>query len=374
MRHCNQCILPENYPGISFDENGVCNFCRDYQPHHEYLGKEKLIEVLTSRVKTGPYHCVVPISGGKDSTFILYYIVKELRLNPIAVTYDSGFQVEVSRENIKNTCDVLGVPLIVVKSPGDIASKLLKESLLVSERVGRFWYQCINCEAIIRTVSINVAKTHKAPFVIWGSSALESLDNKNYENYKNLGIQKKVPAGNFLGKTLSKINALALDPGKIKKIPAFLYSLIGYHVIKFNILSISQRLRMHFPYQHAFNPHSVPPFSVENPRFIHFFDYITWDSIKNIKLLEDELKWKHPVDKDSRFDCEIHCLSNYQFLKSRGITSDGANLCNFIREKKIDREVAMNIENHFIESVEIECNELINRFELKDYRMPKAHE
>jgi len=370
MKKCKKCILPESYPGISFNDEGICNFCLEYQPFHRYIGKDKLLEVLTSKAKTGQYDCVVPISGGKDSTYILYYIVKELGLNPIAVSYDSGFQVDISKENAKNACNILGVPLIIVKSPGNISSRLLKESLLASEKVGWFWHQCMNCEAIIRTVSINTAKTYKVPFVIWGSSALESVDNKNYENYKSLGKRRKVIPNTFLYYLTSKFMVLLKNPKKANKIPGHIYSFMGYHVVKFNFLSILQRLRLNFPYRYSFKPHAIPPFSIKNPRFVHFFDYIPWDSIKNVKLLKDELNWKHPIENDSRFDCLIHCLVNYQFLKDHGISLDGANLCNFVRESVMDREDAMNREIHIVNSIEIGCKALINRFGIKNYRMP----
>jgi len=83
-RYCSKCILPDTYRDISFNSEGVCNYCVDYRPVDRNLGKEALLNLLRSRTKTGPYDCVVPLSGGKDSTFVLYYIVRELGLKPIA--------------------------------------------------------------------------------------------------------------------------------------------------------------------------------------------------------------------------------------------------------------------------------------------------
>jgi len=69
MRHCTKCIMPESYPGVSFDNEGVCDLCRNYKPYHRCFGKEQLIEVMNSRKRAGEYDCLVPISGGNDSTF-----------------------------------------------------------------------------------------------------------------------------------------------------------------------------------------------------------------------------------------------------------------------------------------------------------------
>jgi hypothetical protein len=251
MKYCKKCILPESFPGIVFNDEGVCNFCQDYKPYHPNLGREKLLEALNKRNKTGQFDCVVPISGGKDSTYILYYIVKEFGLNPIAVSYDSGYQTEIARKNVQKACDILGVQLVIVKSPGNIQTKLIKGSLLVSKRLGRMWRSCGNCEAIIRTVSINTAKDYKVPFVVWGSSALESIGSKNYEPCKNMG---KIPQSAIV----TRIKILINDPKKIREIPY-----IGYHSTKFDLFSIAQRRVLHFPSQLSLNPIGVPPFNDE---------------------------------------------------------------------------------------------------------------
>jgi hypothetical protein len=370
VKYCSKCIMPEIYPGISFNKEGICNLCLDYRPHHEYLGKEKLIEVLNSAVKTGAYDCVVPISGGKDSTFILYYAVKELKLNPIAVSYDSGFQTEIAKENLRNACKILGVPLEVVTSPGDIQSKLLKESLLVSKSVGYLTDFCGNCEAILRMVSMNTARAHGVPFVLWGASALETLSNENYTEYRSPGTDTTVPSFSFLRRLWLRFNVVLQNPRMLSRIPKKLYPYMGYYSIRYNMYSILQRYELNFSAQYALRPHTVPAFSETNPMFIHYFDYIPWDSIGSIKILERELNWKHPIDKVSRFDCLIHPLANYQYLKKYGISYDGINFCNYIRENRMSREEVATKEQEVIDSVERECKELSIRVGLKNYTMP----
>jgi tRNA(Ile)-lysidine synthase TilS/MesJ len=69
MKRCSVCILPDVYPTITFDENGVCNFCKNSKKI-EYLGAEKLKrDLIDYRNGTGNYDCLDPVSGGKDSTF-----------------------------------------------------------------------------------------------------------------------------------------------------------------------------------------------------------------------------------------------------------------------------------------------------------------
>jgi hypothetical protein len=304
------------------------------------------------------YDCLVPISGGKDSTFILYYAVRELKLSSLAVTYDSGFQTELAKQNILNATSILGVPLITVKSPGDLQSKLLRESLLISKKVGYLTQYCGNCEAIIRSVSINSAKKHGIAFILWGSSALETISNQDYENYRKIGTRNSSKSNNLMVTAKTKWNALVKDPSKIRRLPKVIYPFVGYHSLKYKIFSIAQRVFLQFPFRYAIRPNSVPPFSEKDPAFVHFFDYIPWDSIRNITLLKEILKWEHPGDRITRFDCGIHCLGNYDYLKRYGISHDGVNFCNFIRENRMSREEVMIRENEIINKINEECGNL----------------
>ena len=371
--------MPENYPRISFNREGICNLCMGYEPR-EYLGKEKLIELLNSREKRGEYDCVVPLSGGKDSTYILYYATKELGLSCIAVSYDSGFQIDCARENVSKVCKKLGVPLVLRKSPGDVQSNLLREVLLLSRRLGFLLDVCGNCEVILRTVSIHVARAYEVPFVLWGSSALESHDGAGHERHR-FGKREEVclvPSSiktrvflKVLTKIFPRISANNLsnfrrvleDPRK--RIHKAVFQ-IGYHSVKYLLLLITQRVLMDVPLKYALIPYSVLPFTESNPTFVHFFNYVAWDSIASIKLLEDELDWKRPENRLARFDCALHSLGNYAHLKSFNISNDGVSFCNFVREKRMTREEAALAERGIQDSVDKECDEIRKRVGLRD--------
>ena len=81
MKRCSRCVLPETFPGISFDDDGVCNFCRAFKGREKletskskYRSRfEKLIE---EKQKSGGYDCLMAYSGGKDSTYTLM-VLKE---------------------------------------------------------------------------------------------------------------------------------------------------------------------------------------------------------------------------------------------------------------------------------------------------------
>ncbi len=115
---CSRCIMDDSVQGISFDENGVCTLCHihdemeaTYAPSDSTTQELKLlIEKIKRDGKHKKYDCVVGVSGGRDSTYTLYSVVK-LGLRPLAVHFDNGWNTESAIQNIKNACNILGVDL-----------------------------------------------------------------------------------------------------------------------------------------------------------------------------------------------------------------------------------------------------------------------
>ena len=89
MRTCNKCKLPETYETIEYDENNVCNICNSSVHKNENVNwteRKKMLDKLIEKYRGKyAYDCIVPFSGGKDSTFQLYYLIKEYNLKPLVV-------------------------------------------------------------------------------------------------------------------------------------------------------------------------------------------------------------------------------------------------------------------------------------------------
>lgn len=121
LQRCIKCILPETFPYISFNSSGECNFCSNYK-RSELLGLEKLLEAKEQWSKNAELNDIlVPISGGRDSSYTLHFVKKELKLNPIAYTYDWGFVTDQARRNISRMCGELNVEHVLVAA--DIKKK-----------------------------------------------------------------------------------------------------------------------------------------------------------------------------------------------------------------------------------------------------------
>jgi asparagine synthetase B (glutamine-hydrolysing) len=119
IRRCSKCILPETHPFIHFDENGVCNFCNDYNKRRVKTGLEgmdALEKALAPMRKIKGTNCIMMLSGGRDSCYGLHIVKKELGLNPIAFSYDWGMLTDLGRRNQARMCEKLGVEHVIVSA------------------------------------------------------------------------------------------------------------------------------------------------------------------------------------------------------------------------------------------------------------------
>jgi hypothetical protein len=340
INRCTRCILPDTFPGITFDHKGVCNFCSDHQIISA-LGEAKLLDELPTQ-RDSIYDCIVPISGGKDSTYVLYYAVKKLNLRVIAVNYDSGFQSNLARENIRNICNKLSVPVVIITADYKTHLKMLGEILHISEVMGMYFHTCMNCEVNIRSSVFNTAIEYDIPYILYGDSKLEGIEMQP-----------------FLGRKAF-----------LSRIPKSKAPKLFFHLVKYSLYSTLQRKQTRVPGKYRYQPFGHFPFPESGPKVIHFFDYIEWNSIEKGKFLSEKLEWKSPESHNDRFDCLLHCFGNHHWLQQCGISVDGYTYSTMIRANRMKRDDAILRENAIIAGTENDCMEVIKKAGLVDFVTP----
>ena len=115
---CTRCIIDSTVPGVEFDQNGECNYCKIHDALVEAYPRgekgQKILEKTISEVKkdgrNNQYDCIVGVSGGTDSTYLLSYL-KEKGLRPLAVHFDNGWDSEIAVNNIKKLIGTMEVDL-----------------------------------------------------------------------------------------------------------------------------------------------------------------------------------------------------------------------------------------------------------------------
>jgi N-acetyl sugar amidotransferase len=197
MKRCTRCGLPETHETIAFDDHGVCNICRQHEYKKDAIdwtaNKKALGELIEEHRGKFAYDCIVPFSGGKDSTWTLYYLVKEFGVKPLVVRFDHGFLRPNLDENVKKTIRHLGVDMLSFTPNWKVVQRLMLQSFLEK---GDF---CWHCHTGIFSYPMWTALEKQVPLIFWGEPSAEytayfsygqkeEVDEKRFNRYVNLGI------------------------------------------------------------------------------------------------------------------------------------------------------------------------------------------
>lgn len=316
---CKSCILPENFAGITFNEKGICNLCENYEPI-QYLGKERLKKDVDEILKNKPdrkYDCVVGLSGGRDSTYLLWYVVNVLKLKPLALFVDSKLIPKATLENINNTVKQLDVDLIVdeheylLTAVPHFLSKWVKyphPATLIT--------LCTGCRLGLLKLLYKEATEKNIPIIFEGGTPFEEGSFK-----KDLLSSKSNNNISFLtgyGKQILKNPALISNPRCLK--------------IQFDEFMIM-----------PWGP--VAKFRKQN--YVHlepFRDYFRWEEKKIEATIRQDLNWqRYPGMASSyRGDCDVGIIRQYLYNKLLGYNDKDDHLSWLIRDGQITRKEALN--------------------------------
>lgn len=179
MKRCSNCVLPETFPGIEFDEKGVCNFCGAFKGEKQLaesmekyrLKFEKLLDMKRSR---GNYDCLMAYSGGKDSTYTMTVLKERYGVSILALTMDNGFISPASIDNIRHVVENLGVDHVLYKPRFDLMKKIFRRarsSTMYSKKtLERASTICTSCMGIVKYIALRMAVEKEIPFITYGWS------------------------------------------------------------------------------------------------------------------------------------------------------------------------------------------------------------
>jgi N-acetyl sugar amidotransferase len=243
---------------ITFDKDGVCSICRQIEYKNgkiDWAAREKEFRSLLDQYRgRSTYDCIVPFSGGKDSTFTAWSLVKQFGLKPLIVSFDHGFyRPNVLRYNEK-TVKKLGVDYMKFKSDWQTVKKLMRESFIRKGDI--MWHS--HCG--IYAYPMHIAVEKKVPLLIWGEPIAEyssyisyeeneQVDEKRFNSFGNLGIN----AEDMVGMLDGKVTLRDLEPYTYPKLKDL--RSVGY-------------------------------------RSICLGSYIPWDTRKQSEIIRSELGWE----------------------------------------------------------------------------------
>ena len=316
MKYCTNCLLPETHETIEFDEKGVCNICRqiEYKKDNidwdeKFKDFEKILDVYRGK---NTYDCIVPFSGGKDSVYTLWMLVKVFKLKCLVVSFDHGFYRPKLLDNRERVFKQLGVESIIYRPNWLTTRKTMLETLI---RKGDF---CWHCHSGIFAYPMQVAINYKVPLVIWGEpqaeytayysyedtlNETEEVDEKRFNRFVNLGITADDTQGMLND---PEMDSRDLDP------------------FKYPALRDLKKI---------------------NYRSICLGSYIPWDVKKQVQLIKDELSWEEDLNAGippeygyEKVECAVQGIRDYLRYIKRGYGRTTHLATIDIRNKRLTRE------------------------------------
>ncbi len=320
LRRCTKCILPETMPFIEFDDNGVCNYCRHYEPII-FKGSAALVDILAShRHTSGKADCLVTFSGGRDSSYSVHLIKQVFDMNPVTYTYDWGMVTDLARRNQMRICGKLGLEHILVSADITHKRKNIQKNV-------KAWLK----QPDLGTIPIfmagdkqyfyymhKVAQQTGTDLIILGENLLETTQFK----YGFCGIPPSHGAEHTYSLSLMNKFRLAWYYGsRYLTNPAYLNS------------SLLDTIGAYLSYYVL--PH----------KYINIYEYIKWDEEEISSTLINNYNWETASDTNStwRIGDGTASFYNYIYYTLAGLTENDTFRSNQIREGMLKREEALTL-------------------------------
>ncbi|MCB2171315.1 hypothetical protein KQH65_01110 [archaeon] len=323
LKRCTKCLLPDSFPGISFDEEGVCNYCHE-QPPYTALGEEAFLQLLDQyRGRGDKYDCIAPISGGRDSAFVLHQMVETYDMRTLALTVDSGFITEEAQNNIKTVTDNLDVEHVWIR---DV--KQIRQAQENVETKFKGW---------LRNPSI-----HNIVPVLNSGDKLMNYRMYQYASENNIPL---LLGGNVVGTS-------TYEHGNSRT------GYLGVFPDDHGVYSLQDKMKLILYYGWDFLTHSYnwsPSifkeyftgaiiyffdylFKPENVDLCGFYDYIPWKEETIVSTITS-IGWKGATDTTTtwRIDDSAYAVINYFYFYLAGIDEHVELYSKMIRDGQITR-------------------------------------
>lgn len=349
LRRCTRCVLPQTFPFIEFDSDGVCNLCRKWKPFVP-AGRKALDELVEGYRKKHGNTCIVAFSGGRDSSYGLHYLKKELGLNPIAFTYDWGMVTDLARRNQARICGDLGIEHVV--RAADIPAKR-------------------------RYIRMNIEAWLKRPHL--GLIPLFMAGDKMFYHYaRTLRRERRIPLLFFCGGNPYEQTDFKTGFCGVKE---------NDHGNQLTRLGLGSKLQSFAFYASQFlrNPRyfnrSLPDtmwafynFYVARDDFPYLFHFIQWDEAEIERVLLNEYGWETATDTKTtwRIGDGTAAFYNYIYYTVAGFTEHDTFRSHQIRAGILTRDEGLRLVERdnrprresiqeYAELVGFNCNEVLNR-------------
>jgi len=318
MKYCKRCLFPNTKPDLFFNHEGICSACINSNVKVDQidwsLKKKEFEEILKkySNKNSYGYDCIIPVSGGKDSTYQTYFIKEVYGLNPLCICFETTFETELGKQNLDNISR-MGVDLIKFKKNYNVYKNMVIEGF---KRVGdEMWPNHLG----IFTVPVTFAVKFNIPLIIWGENSQMEYGGPNEESTKSNILNRKwlEEFGGLLGYRVEDM--IGVDGITEKDLTPYIY-----------------------PPDEQINKVGV--------RGIFLGSYFFWDARKQLEIIKEKgfkVKEDGPVEgtytSHENLDERMHSLHDYLKYVKYGFSraTDHANID--IRNNRLTRNEAIKL-------------------------------
>jgi N-acetyl sugar amidotransferase len=312
LQYCKRCCLPETMEGITFDDFGVCSPCRSSEEKMHINWKDKqseLIEILNKFKNKNYYDCLLPISGGKDSTFQAYVLDKVYKINSLAVTHGTNWMSLTGRYNLENCINKFNLDHLFFLPNRNIINKVAKRS---PELIGD---ACWHCHIGTQTFPMQTAVKWKIPLIIYGESIAERDGRGSYKKilkpvekyYYGLNISAKVHPNKYVDKNIKHSEVQIWNYPSMEE------------MMKSRIINL------------------------------HLGDYIFWDEQKQTEFIINQFAWRINKRVENTYkgyksnECIMAGVHDYLNFIKRGVGRATLHASDDVRRGLIKRDEAINL-------------------------------
>ena len=310
--YCTRCCMPETLEGVTFDEMGMCTICRaqEEKMHIDWGAREKRLRKLLEyhQSKAGNnYDCILPISGGKDSTFQLHVLTKIYGMKPLAVTFNHNWFTKTGRVNLENALEKFQVDHLQFTPHRAVINKLARKSL---PTIGD---ACWHCHMGVGAFPLQAAVRFRIPLLVWGESVSESDGRATYQE----GVTRY--DRDYFTKMSARVEADALVDDQIS----------------------AREL-------HPFQLPSVEEIERAGVMGIHLGDYLFWDEERQVEFIMKEYGWKDDrVEGTYKSYKSVECIMagvhDYAKFIKRGFGRGSDHASADVRAGLLTREEAFEL-------------------------------
>jgi len=190
MKYCVKCLMPDTRPGLTFNQEGICAACVNYEKQKltNWDNRLKELKVICDKYRGcngNGYDCAIAVSGGKDSHFQTYYIKEVMKMNPVLLTIGNLDWTETGRKNLDNISDAFGCDVIQFQPNRKVARILFKKAL---KEIGNHnWY----IDALIYAFPIKMSMQLNLKLLVYGEDVNYTYGGEFNEETPSALLQPK---------------------------------------------------------------------------------------------------------------------------------------------------------------------------------------